>query len=485
MVELESESEYDEIQLIFERFSPTSETITTSTDLMGNYFVSIASGIYNISILKDGWKPVYLYSQYLVEDIDLGTIVMEIGYAEHLSGDISGHWTSVNDYYIEDDIHIPEGEALFIDPGVRIMFNGKYDLTVSGNIYAEGTADARISFTSNQPVPEPGDWGMIELESESNIFRYVDYEYANNGFKGHDGSGSIFQNCTIREIPVYPEDGDDHRWHCHGIEFEEGCSDCIIDNNIIESPLYHGIEIEGYSSNLTITNNVIDIHGKGIDLASSDNSVISNNTITISEDGQYAIEANYCDGCIFEGNNLQALNGSGIQSNYSDSTIVINNNIIAISYGVRLASGNNLYIADNEISNTSNMAISFDYSESTIIENNIILLNSEYAIVNWDWSDYNNSIINNYIEYSADQAQVWVIPVHNTLIQGNYIKADYPNSSSGSEWIISGSGNTIIENEIYYYNHIIPPLKGLCHPPHMYHTHQIQDYHYMFHYNRK
>ena len=147
-----------------------------------------------------------------------------------VSGEISGIWESLNDYFVIGDITIPEGDTLTIKPGVNIYFDGMYSIISEGIIIADGEENAPILFTSNQPVPQPNDWGVIELHSPNNVFRFVQYKYAANGIEGHDISGSIFENCTLTDLPVWPNE--EGRWQCHAFEFEE-CNDCIISNNII------------------------------------------------------------------------------------------------------------------------------------------------------------------------------------------------------------------------------------------------------------
>ena len=144
----------------------------------------------------------------------MGIISMETGYALYVAGEVAGDWTNINDYYVVGDLVVPDGLTLNIDSGVKVLFTGNYNLDVEGHINAIGSEDEPIYFTSNQPTPAPSDWGVIELHSSANTFKYVYYEYANNGIEGDDGSGSVFENCTIRNIPVFPDE--EGRWHCHG-----------------------------------------------------------------------------------------------------------------------------------------------------------------------------------------------------------------------------------------------------------------------------
>jgi len=52
-------------------------------------------------------------------------------------------------YYIVEDIKIPAGSDLIIQPGVEIIFIEHYKIDVYGSINAIGTSNDRITFTSD------------------------------------------------------------------------------------------------------------------------------------------------------------------------------------------------------------------------------------------------------------------------------------------------------------------------------------------------
>ena len=53
-VELESDTDYSDILIRFERYSPTIDTLEISTDYSGDFSISLVSGIYNIHFEKYG-----------------------------------------------------------------------------------------------------------------------------------------------------------------------------------------------------------------------------------------------------------------------------------------------------------------------------------------------------------------------------------------------------------------------------------------------
>jgi len=94
-------------------------------------------------------------------------------------------------YIVVGDVTVEPDVTLIIAPGVQVRFAGVYALTVRGTLTAEGTADQPILFTSNQSSPAPGDWGVIDLRSDSiyNAMRYVTLEYG--GDSNRSGAGCV------------------------------------------------------------------------------------------------------------------------------------------------------------------------------------------------------------------------------------------------------------------------------------------------------
>ena len=91
-------------------------------------------------------------------------------------------------YVIKMDILVHDGATLTIDPGVDVMFDGKYflDCTGTGKIEAMGTVVKPINFTSNKTNPAAADWYYLST-----------------------GQGGALRNCTINygDQCVYAETG--------------------------------------------------------------------------------------------------------------------------------------------------------------------------------------------------------------------------------------------------------------------------------------
>ncbi|UCC52731.1 MAG: hypothetical protein JSV68_01950, partial [Anaerolineaceae bacterium] len=65
-------------------------------------------------------------------------------------GEVSGTWTLAGSpYLIDGDIIVPTGETLSIEPGVEVIFQSWYKLTVNGTLDAVGTEAEPILFTAS------------------------------------------------------------------------------------------------------------------------------------------------------------------------------------------------------------------------------------------------------------------------------------------------------------------------------------------------
>lgn len=94
-------------------------------------------------------------------------------------------------YLVSQNVTIPAGQTLTIEPGVRVYFSQGRRLTVNGTIRAEGTPHQRIRFTSIPGALAVGDadpirngvqsgapkWGGVRIYDSmtDNVFRYCDF----------------------------------------------------------------------------------------------------------------------------------------------------------------------------------------------------------------------------------------------------------------------------------------------------------------------
>ncbi len=80
-----------------------------------------------------------------------------------VGGNQSGVWDSDHSpYLVIDDIIVPAGQTLTIEPGVVIDFQNHFQFIVNGNLQAMGAENDTIRFTTSNPATG---WGGIRISS--------------------------------------------------------------------------------------------------------------------------------------------------------------------------------------------------------------------------------------------------------------------------------------------------------------------------------
>ena len=78
-----------------------------------------------------------------------------------VSGNVSGTWTLANSpYLVTNNIGVPAGQTLVIQPGVEVVFQGFYRLSVTGQLVAEGTSAQPITFYRQDTT---GWWNDLQI----------------------------------------------------------------------------------------------------------------------------------------------------------------------------------------------------------------------------------------------------------------------------------------------------------------------------------
>lgn len=164
-------------------------------------------------------------------------------------GNVSGTWTAAGSpYLVQGSITIPADSTLNIEPGVEVIFQGLYPLTVNGLLEAVGTETDSIHFF---PADINVSWWGIRFENapDSSHLAYCTVSYAGTILFG---SGAIL--CT-NSNPVITH--------------------CQISNNYARtpSPTYAGgIALNNSNAEISycnITNNYSDQYGGGINIYNS------------------------------------------------------------------------------------------------------------------------------------------------------------------------------------------------------------------------
>ncbi len=92
-------------------------------------------------------------------------------------------------YQVTGDLRVPAGNRLTIEPGVRLVFMGRFKLAVYGRITAQGTAQNPIVFTANNPS---AGWTGMRLaatsDGDADYIEHCIFEYGNK-VGGQNGAG--------------------------------------------------------------------------------------------------------------------------------------------------------------------------------------------------------------------------------------------------------------------------------------------------------
>ena len=159
------------------------------------------------------WSPQYA-DNVVVVDSDLSSVTV---------------WEESRVYYISGLIRMTNGGTLTIQPGTTVKFthNGYLLAEAGSRIYANGTSEKPIIFTSandsaaggdsvlndGNQAPLAGDWYNVELESGciGNEFQYCRFSYGGREktavLKIDEAEASV-ENCTFRDnLGGHPYDG--------------------------------------------------------------------------------------------------------------------------------------------------------------------------------------------------------------------------------------------------------------------------------------
>ncbi len=187
-------------------------------------------------------------------------------------------WTlSGSPYWISGKINVLGGVTLTIEPGVEVKFNYG-SLWIHGNISAVGNSVNRITFTSNESTPKPGDWGAIGVLGNAH-FEYVDISYGamalwlmsnNNTFFETTISYSKYQGISIS--PHWRQgtnviQNSTITYNGNGIYSNATIGVVVIENSTISNNTGSGLIIDSWQGEYVIRNSVISFNKKhGIEL---------------------------------------------------------------------------------------------------------------------------------------------------------------------------------------------------------------------------
>ncbi len=200
-----------------------------------------------------GQKVRFTYSFTII----LLTAIIAFGTTVDVGGTLdSGQWNA-DTVRVTDNIILPSGATLQIDPGVSVIFTGPYSFIVNGELKAIGTFEDPILFTAEQPENDDLRWKGIRLINAARdcelSFCRIEYGWARGEWPENCGGGLYLEGSS----PVI--------------------SRCTISNNLADSD---GGGVYGWFTTLLFQNSIIDHNradgfGGGLFLSYSDPSLIN------------------------------------------------------------------------------------------------------------------------------------------------------------------------------------------------------------------
>jgi len=320
----------------------------------------------------------------LVVFIALAVVLLPLtANATDVWGDQSGTWTRDNSpYNVIGQIQVPSGQALTIEPGVLVIFQGHYKFIVSNSatLQAVGTESDSIYFTADDPGVGWHGIRLLSANSNSEIsYCHLEYGEATGGVPDWRGGAiyieycsptithnTITDNCAYNGAGIFSYYGSPtisynyvaHNWaRAEGGGVRPWGGDPVISNNIIEENcalLLGGGAIFSSYGNPTISNNLIIRNSSGWEAGGI---YVWNESPTVSGNLIVGNSAGYTGGGIqvhceypppaplIQNNTIYdnfAFDGGGIFCNYSshpriENTIIWDN--------TALGSGSEIYVA--------------------------------------------------------------------------------------------------------------------------------------------
>jgi PKD repeat protein len=108
-------------------------------------------------------------------------------------------WTLAGSpYIVVADVIVEPNVFLTIEPGVIVKFAIGTNLVIDGGLFAWGNSTHKITFTSNNTTPTPGDWGTIKFRSPrfESVIEWGVINYGTDGVLVASGSPTIVK-CSI------------------------------------------------------------------------------------------------------------------------------------------------------------------------------------------------------------------------------------------------------------------------------------------------
>jgi parallel beta-helix repeat protein len=152
-------------------------------------------------------------------------------YAEtEVAGTLTGRtvWKADEDVLVTQNVEVPAGAKLVVEPGVTVRFEADCRLTVSGELQVLGSQERPVRLTSASTKPERNDWtGILFQQGSTNARLDNEQKYQSGSILSHAiveysggvavlGSSPLIEHTTIRHCRK-KKGGGLYLWNSHSL----------------------------------------------------------------------------------------------------------------------------------------------------------------------------------------------------------------------------------------------------------------------------
>lgn len=358
-----------------------------------------------------------------------------------VSGIQHGTWSG--EVHVVEDVFVKSGDTLTVEPGTIIYGENYSGITIYGTFYAEGTENARITFTvadttgySNYENEQAGAWRGITLEKSEDVrLSFCDFSYGKAALQIDGGVMKIFysknieiSNCTFHHNTTRRKGG-----ALYAEDSQVNIHDCEVYENFGKSEIGEycwGIGYQFHKCDITMHDMVFhdnfggQAYGGGMNIDSCNMTL--NNAVFYNN---FAVDAA----------------GLGIQRSKDydvkvSNMLAYNNSVVHYGGGLAMAASdpelNNLTIVNNYCGGGGGAGMMMGFNSCPVVNNSIFYGNHAIYEINdndtleyymgsqiWLWGGENYPVFNNGdVQYGFDS-----IAGHESLEPNNYnnmIEAD-------------------------------------------------------------
>jgi len=338
-----------------------------------------------------------------------------------------------NPYIVFQELIVPEGITLTIEPGTELLFSSDTRLLVQGTIVAQGSVTDSIRMMLNLQIPNQSLWNGVvfdgvstQLDPEGNyvsgsLLSYVSIYNTNYSITLKSHSSVLIEHCLVRKSS-------------YGLYINDAVHSMIRNNRIAQTAfgvfIPSGVEVR---ENTFRNNEISQNFNIGFLINNSQGLVRQNlltgNLITENYIGLYIGN----DGAMDAGNNKvinnfiykNALEGVRI---YQDSTQFSGNYVQNNGTGIAMHHTLGTHVTENVISDNKDWAIKLiDSASGNLVQKNVLSRNGGgiWIAPNREGNVLNNSFIQNTlfnnhgISFLIQSAPQQLIAYNNFLLDGD------------------------------------------------------------------